>query len=876
MSGKDTDKARAPVGPDAAADYQRQRLQEGRECLEAALAYLGRGIAVLAVCPPDHVGVGKSHGKVCDSPGKAPLVKWAEFQDRLPTEAEVRSWWERWQNANVGAALGPVSGLIRGDVDGPGGERQLRDLSGGDLPDTWEFTSGRENRGRGLLYAIPPGVRLRTTARQPRPGEELRFQAKGAQTVLPPSRHPSGTRYSWVPGHGPDDTKPALAPAWLVEHLREPDPATAPGGRPHEPSPDGDARADRATVLSALAALSNDDRIYDEWLAVGMVLHDVDPGEDMLEEWVRWSKRSGKHRPGVCEKKWASFGRRPDGTDPETGRPYRVATPTLYRWARADGWARAKNGQGDGAGQDPRGRDPAPRPVVLLGTDEHRVNDEAVAALADPQAAPEVFQRGNALVTVLRPAVPPKTGAIDRPPGTPRIAPLVPAQLRETLSRVADFRKPVVRKGRAETVSAHPPDWCVAGVHARGHWHGVRTLEAVVEAPTLRPDGSVLGAPGWDPWTGLLYEPNGDYPAVPRSPAHAQADEAVGVFLDLVHDFPFLTAEDRAAWLAALLTALARAGLDGPCPLFLIDANAPGTGKTMLLDSIALIATGRPMSRTSFPEADEELRKRITAVAIAGDRLVAFDNITGAFGGAALDAALTGTVWRDRLLGRSEMTPELPLHAVWYATGNNVTLRGDVRRRVVPCRLETAEEKPEERTGFAYPDLLGHVRRHRGELVAAGLTILRAYVVAGRPVRGLAPFGSFENWSGLVRAAVFWATDGLDPCATRARLRDADPALATLVALLEGWPELPDADKGLTVAEALDILKAEANKGKYQTLRGAFMEWSKGDRLPAPGQVGRKLRNYRGRVANGKALEGESAGGGVQRWKVVSKAETEA
>jgi hypothetical protein len=206
---------------DAAGEYQRQRKEDGERCLVAALDYLARGWSVLPDCPPDHVGVGKGHGRACKDRGKRPLVRWKKYETQRATEAEVRDWWARWPNANVGIALGPGSGLIRVDVDGPGGEKRLRELSAGDLPGTLEFTSGRPNGGRGLLYRIPDGARLRTTAQKPRPGEELRFQAQGAQTVLPPSRHPEGGRYAWKPGHAPGEVAAALAPAWLVEHLRE-------------------------------------------------------------------------------------------------------------------------------------------------------------------------------------------------------------------------------------------------------------------------------------------------------------------------------------------------------------------------------------------------------------------------------------------------------------------------------------------------------------------------------------------------------------------------------------------------------------------------------------------------------------------------------
>ena len=149
--------------------------------LEVALAYLRLGFSVLADCPPDHQGMSKKHRDECKNPGKVPWHRWKEYQDRLPTEQEVRSLFTRMPKSNIGLALGPVSGLVRVDIDGPGGEQMLAELSGGELPDTWEFTSGRENGGRGLLYKIPNGVTLKTTKG---PGlakhEELRFQAKGA------------------------------------------------------------------------------------------------------------------------------------------------------------------------------------------------------------------------------------------------------------------------------------------------------------------------------------------------------------------------------------------------------------------------------------------------------------------------------------------------------------------------------------------------------------------------------------------------------------------------------------------------------------------------------------------------------------------------
>jgi hypothetical protein len=201
---------------DPAGASLRAAQQAGAECLKAALYYLKQGWSALAVCPPDHAGVGKSHGQHCDSPGKAPWGPWKEFQTRLPTETELRQKWRDNPQLNVGIALGPVSGLIRIDVDGEQGEAFLQEVSKGDLPPTLEMTSG--GNGRGLLYGIPAGVLvLPTHAHGDQIHEGLSLLGQGSQTVLPPSRHVSGRRYEWKPGRGPQEIELALAPQWLLD-----------------------------------------------------------------------------------------------------------------------------------------------------------------------------------------------------------------------------------------------------------------------------------------------------------------------------------------------------------------------------------------------------------------------------------------------------------------------------------------------------------------------------------------------------------------------------------------------------------------------------------------------------------------------------------
>ena len=504
-------------------------------------------------------------------------------------------------------------------------------------------------------------------------------------------------------------------------------------------------------------------------------------------------------------------------------------------------------------------------PSITVDVDEGRVNTEAIKALKNEQ---HIFQRSNMLVYVLRDAACARN--IFRPPGSPRITPLPNPRLREMMADNARWLLEKQTKEGVEYILIHPPDWSVTAVAARGHYDGIRHLETVVEVPTLRPDGTVIEQPGWDPATGLLYEPRIEFPPVPQSPTKADAFTAADMLCDLLCDFPTAGSEHLVAWLAALLTPMARFAFAGPAPLFLFTANTPGTGKTLLASMIAEIVEGREMARTPYPPKDEEMAKTVTAVALAGDRMILLDNIDAStpLGCASLDAALTATSWRSRILGISQMTPDLPLFVTWYASGNNVTLRGDVHRRVIPCRLESGEEHPEQRSGFKYADLLGHVRANRAALVLAALTILRGYFVAGRPVMKLPAFGSFEGWSGLVRAAVYWATDR-DPCATRERVTEGDDALSTLAALLAGWAELPNGTGvGVTVAEALRAVKG--HRDKHQALFDALMNWSHNDELPSPRKIGFKLRALRGRVLGGKAFYGTPNRDGVIPWRVAA------
>ena len=286
--------------------------------------------------------------------------------------------------------------------------------------------------------------------------------------------------------------------------------------------------------------------------------------------------------------------------------------------------------------------------------DEYLVNDQAVEALAKDAA---VFQRSFKLVAVVQESKPEgKRPKVRRVPGTPIIADIHPPRLRELLTRNARFHKRM-EQGNDQWIEKprYVPGWCVNAVFSRQQWTEIRHLEGIVETPILLEDGSIIEGPGYNRETGLLYIPNGNFGRLPGRVAKEDAIKAVEELLGIVDDFPFKPGH-AAAWIAALLTPLARHAIDGPCPLFLFDSNVSGSGKSKLCDIIAVLATGREMTRTAYTDDDAEMDKRITSIARAGDRLVMFDNLrTGAaLGGPSLDRALTARTYQGASWGKAK------------------------------------------------------------------------------------------------------------------------------------------------------------------------------------------------------------------------------
>jgi len=483
-----------------------------------------------------------------------------------------------------------------------------------------------------------------------------------------------------------------------------------------------------------------------------------------------------------------------------------------------------------------------------------RVVDELERELI--AAGEPVYQRGGMLVRpVRRPALDARN--FRRAAGVLGLVPLDQTHLVERATAIADFRR-YDRRSEAWRATNCPAAVAATYLARRGQWL-VPHLRAVISAPTLRPDGSVLQTPGYDEATGILYDPVGvDFGAVEEHPSRRQAEIALEVLLDAVHTLPFAGEADRSVAIALILTALVRRTLPA-APLGAITAPVMGAGKTLLADCIAIIATGQSAPVMVYPATEEEAAKLLLAVLLEGEAVVLVDNVERPLKGDWLCAVLTSEVYGGRILGATQMI-SVPTHATFLATGNGLVLVGDLRTRALLCRLDPRCERPEERVFAA--DLRASVLTRRPTLVLAALTVMRGFLAAGvRPGDVVPPWGRFDAWSDLVRAPLVWL--GLqDPCASLRALEDDDPERARHLALLRAW-HAAFGEAPTTLREAIDLALRSESHGLRDALEAIARDRSG---QVDPLRAGKWLRHVAGRICGGLLFVRVGERNGSARW----------
>ncbi|MFD0344036.1 bifunctional DNA primase/polymerase [Streptomyces sp. NPDC127117] len=317
-------------------------------------------------------------------------------------------------------------------------------------------------------------------------------------------------------------------------------------------------------------------------------------------------------------------------------------------------------------------------------------------------------------------------------------------------------------------------------------------LRGVVTSPVVRPDGTLLKDPGYDAATGLYLEPRVPVRRLQPTVTAESLERAKEIVLhQVLADFPWVSASDRAHYLAALLTPIIRPHFHGPTPMFVFTATSPGSGKSLLKD---IFKAAYGIADTAWPENDTELRKSITTqLHTTGQPVVVFDNLPNGhvIKSPILSALLTNEHWGDRILGATGKVT-MRNDRLWLVTGNGLRTSADNGRRVFWVRLDPNCPDPDQRDGFTVGDLRPWLRANASTLVAALVTLVRAWVAAGEPLVRIRK-GDYSEWASMLAGLLaYLGVDGFN--ADRDEARDQDDELQEWTAFLEMWRETLGAD----------------------------------------------------------------------------------
>jgi hypothetical protein len=686
---------------------------------EAALDYARCGIPVFPCNPID----------------KKPLTA-NGFKDATRDETQILAWWQQYPNAMIGAPTGPASGLWAIDLDlDPAkkidGKATLDQLIAqrGALPSTWASVTPRG--GRHLIFAWDPNVEVRNSASKIGPGIDVR--GNGGYICLPPSRNATGGAYQWEPG-GPQNA--ALAPLWLVALAK--------------------AKKARAWAKAAL------DRECKNVAA-------AQPG----------TRNTALNTAAFNLFQIVAGG----GLDEQEVRDRLFEAAETCRLVADDGAASVETTIESGAQagrKQPRTRPHAPsqggiRPTIqIMDGQLLRILGETEDALL--ASGLPVFSRAGMLV---EPVAENMSASDGRKTVVARLRELSPESFLGPAAESAAFQK--YDRKRNQWVDTDPPLRHVRVILASERRWRFPHVSGIITTPTLRPDGSLLADPGHDPETELYLLLGLQLPPIPEHPTRDQALAALKLLIDLLSEFSFKRIDgeqqkrlNRSVALSGLLTALVRGSLP-TAPMHLIAAHMAGTGKSHLVDTISVVATGRLCPVITALKSVEETEKRLGSIVLSGVPMISLDNCTHDLGGEFLCQIAERPVVKVRILGRSE-TPDCEVHTAVYATGNNITFKGDMVRRGLVCNLETLDERPELRKFNR--NTLRQAGANRATYVAAGLTVMRAYLAAGA-LEVCGPFGSYAEWSAMVRAPLIWLGEP-DPVASVDTTQADDPELAEL------------------------------------------------------------------------------------------------
>lgn len=407
-----------------------------------------------------------------------------------------------------------------------------------------------------------------------------------------------------------------------------------------------------------------------------------------------------------------------------------------------------------------------------------------------------------------------------------------------------------------------PPDRVIKTLGSLSHHRHIPELLRISCQPFFRKDLSLVTMPGLDKETSTYghFAPV-DY-NIPESPTRLDAEQALASIRELLVEFEFANDFDESAAISAMLTAAIRPSLR-LAPMFHVKAHAQGSGKSFLCELITSFATRAPRCAATFSEDHSEFNKVVIAELRKAPLVIEFDNLTCDLKPhPSLCAMLTSEFISGRILQESK-TLEFPTRCLLLSSGNNVGPVGDMTRRCVTINLSPQCENPALRT-FKRPTLLQDVQENRPKYISAVLTMVKAWINAGKPITPCHTVASFGDWNELCRQPLLWL--GLpDPAQAITEAISEDPEREEIDRFLTAWhARFYSAPTRVRDAVALCSPYTRGNDDLKECINSIALDRGEINTR----RLGKWMKRHVGQIVNGKRIAKCNTRGSVEQWRV--------
>jgi hypothetical protein len=318
-----------------------------------------------------------------------------------------------------------------------------------------------------------------------------------------------------------------------------------------------------------------------------------------------------------------------------------------------------------------------------------------------------------------------------------------------------------------------------------------RRLRTLSATPILLPDGNILREHGYHELSGSLIIDRGINFEDHNPEEVLTSEECRTLIRENLSSpfcrFPFLKDGDKpdqswdetAAFSVVISGALCIAlrNLLPNTPVHCFSAPAQASGKTLLVQAISALAAGTLPTAVPY-KGPEEFAKHLPVLLMKGDRVILVDNIAMVVNNADLAIALTHKGFiSSRILGKSEAV-EIENNAVFFFTGNNLQLSGEMPSRCLRATIMPDCDDPQHRI-FHFNPVDSAMDLHPRAIMAL-LRVARAHQRAEfecwSSVKEL-PMRGFNEYDKRVRALLRWIGMS-DPITTQRLIAEDDPGRA--------------------------------------------------------------------------------------------------